>query len=186
MNALRLAPLLLALGLAATGCASTRGPDMLAADAPRALPQSGPVSVAWNDPAGFTELRHSRNVWDSAEGNWLPALAEYLRTRAQQRLGSGERLELTIIDIDRAGDYEPWLGLDQRDTRIVRDIYPPRMTLQFRHIGADGRVLSEGERKLTDPGFLTGSMPINSNDPLRFEKRMIDAWLRRELMTAAR
>lgn len=186
MNMLRLAPLLLALGLAATGCASTRGPGMLAADAPRALPQSGPVSVAWNDPAGFTELRQSSNRWAATEGNWLSQLAEYLRGRAQQRLGSGERLDLTIVDVDLAGGYEPWLGLDQRDTRVVRDIYPPRMTLQFRHIGADGQVLSEGERKLTDPGFLTGSMPINNTDSLRFEKRMIDAWLRRELMTAAR
>ena len=29
--------------------------------------------------------------------------------------------------------------------------------------------------------FLTGVTPIDSSDPLRFEKRMIDSWLRREL-----
>ena len=44
----------------------------------------------------------------------------------------------------------------------------------------------EGERKLTDPAFLIGATPIDSSDPLRFEKRMIDSWLRRELVTAAR
>ena len=49
----------LALALAAAGCASGGGKDMLAADAPRALPESGPVSVRWNDPATFTELRYS-------------------------------------------------------------------------------------------------------------------------------
>lgn len=184
MNALRLAPLLLAISLAA--CASTRGPDMLAVDAPRALPASGPVSVAWADPAGFAELRHSPNRYEAARGNWLPELAEYLRKRAEPRLGPGERLDLTIVDVDRAGGYEPWIGVNYHDTRIVRDIYPPRMTVQFRHIGADGQVLGEGERKLSDPGFLSGITPIDTTDGLRFEKRMIDAWLRRELVTAAR
>jgi len=176
----------LALALAVAGCASSGDKDMLAADAPRALPESGPVSVRWNDPATFTELRYSRNRRDAERGAWLTDLAEYLRKRAETQLPAGERLELTIVDVDRAGDYEPWLGVRYQDTRIVRDIYPPRMTLQVRHFDASGALVSEGERKLSDPGFLTGSMPINQSDPLRYEKRMVDSWLRRELDTAAR
>ena len=176
----------LALALAVAGCATGGGKDMLAADAPRALPESGPVSVRWNDPATFAELRYNRNRWDAERGSWLTDLAEYLRKRAAMQLPNGERLELTIVDVDRAGDYEPWLGMRHQDTRIVRDIYPPRMTLQVRHFDASGALVSEGERKITDPAFLTGSSPINDSDPLRYEKRMIDSWLRRELDTAAR
>ncbi len=176
----------LALALAAAGCASTGGKDMLAADAPRALPESGPVSVRWNDPASFAELRFSHNRYDAARGGWLTDLAEYLRKRAEMRLPGGERLELTIVDVDRAGDYEPWHGVHYQDTRIVRDIYPPRMTVQVKHFDASGALVSEGERKLSDPAFLLGSSPINESDPLRYEKRMIDSWLRRELGTASR
>ncbi len=176
----------LSLLLALAGCASTGGAGMLAADAPRALPESGPVSVAWVDPATFTELRHSSNRWAATEGDWLQELAQYLRKRAQEQLAPGDRLELTIVDVDRAGEYEPWHGLALHDTRIVRDLYPPRMTLQFRHYSAGGSLLAEGERKLSDPAFLINSSPINSSDPLRFEKRMIDAWVRRDLDTAAR
>jgi len=188
MNVLRIAPLLLAMGLAASGCASTRGPGtgMLAPDAPRALPDSGPVSVAWNDPATFAELRYGVNRYEAARGPWLGDLARYLRKQAERRLAPGERLELTIVDVDRAGDYEPGQNVALYDTRILRDIYPPRMTVQFRHYGADGAVLSEGERKLSDLAYLTGVNPITSTDPLRFEKRMIDTWLRRELDTASR
>ena len=176
----------LAAALAMAGCASTGDKGMLAADAPRALPESGPVSVRWNDPATFTELRHSRNRWESERGDWLNTLAEYLRKRAEAQLAAGERLELTITDLDLAGDYEPWLGLQHQDTRIVRDIYPPRMTVQVRHFDASGALVSEGERKLSDPAFLLGANPIGNSDPLRFEKRMIDSWLRRELNTASR
>ena len=176
----------LAIALLMAGCTTTGGKDMLAADAPRALPESGPVGVHWNDPATFTELRHSRNRWESERGPWLTDLAEYLRKRAATQLPNGERLELTIVDVERAGEFEPWHGAQHQDTRIVRDIYPPRMTLQVKHFDASGALVSEGERKLSDPAFLIGTNPINNSDPLRYEKRMIDSWLRKELDTASR
>ena len=176
----------LALALATAGCASLYGKGELATGAPGALPESGPVSVRWNDPATFTELRYSRNRWESERGGWLTDLAEYLRKRAATQLPNGERLELTIVDVDRAGDFEPWHGAQHQDTRIVRDIYPPRMTLQVKHYDASGALVSEGERKLSDPAFLIGTNPINNSDPLRYEKRMIDSWLRKELDTASR
>ncbi|MEO6154443.1 MAG: DUF3016 domain-containing protein [Thermomonas sp.] len=176
----------IALLLAMAGCASTGPSGMLAADAPRGLPESGPVSVHWNDPATFTEVRLSSNRWVASEGNWLEALAQYMRKRAEPKLTAGERLDLTIVDIDRAGQYEPWLGPNLQNTRIIRDQYPPRMTVQFRRYDAGGTVLAEGERKLTDPAFMLSASPGNSTDPLRYEKRMIDSWLRRELDIAAR
>ena len=188
MASLRLTPLLVAATLALGACASTRGTDMLAADAPRALPDDGRVAVAWADPAGFTELRRSANRYDAARGPWLTDLAQHLRKRAEAALPANERLELTIVDIDRAGDYEPWHGVALHDTRIMRDIYPPRMTVQFRQLDADGKVVAEGERKLSDPAYLMGIQPLNDSDPLRYEKRMIDSWVRREFAdgTAAR
>lgn len=170
--------------LALAGCASTGATGMLAADAPRALPESGPVSVHWNDPSTFTELRLSSNRWAASEGNWLNELAQYMRKRAQQLLPPGERLDLTIVDIDRAGQFEPWHGVDMQNIRIIRDRYPPRMTVQVRRMSANGAVIAEGERKLTDPAFLLNVSPINDTDPLRYEKRMVDTWLRRELAAA--
>lgn len=172
--------------LALAGCASTGATGMLAADAPRALPDAGPVSVHWNDPATFTELRLSSNRWAASEGHWLQDLAQYMRKRAQANLAPGERLDLNIVDIDRAGQFEPWRGPDLQNARIIRDQYPPRMTVQFRRLDASGAVIAEGERKLSDPGFLLNASPINNTDPLRYEKRMIDSWLRRELDTASR
>ncbi|GAB1406901.1 DUF3016 domain-containing protein [Thermomonas brevis] len=188
MHRLRILPLLAALALGATACASTGPTGMLAPDAPRALAAQGPVSVAWADPAGFTELRFSGNRWAAARGDWLQDLAEHMRTRGEQVLPAGHRLDITILDLARAGQYEPWRGAQMDEVRIVRDLHPPRMTVQFRHLDAAGNVVAEGERRLTDPAFLTNASPLNSNDPLRFEKRMIDSWLRREFRdnTAAR
>ncbi len=170
-----------ALALALAGCASSGGGNMLSADAPRALPDAGPISVAWADPATFTELRYSRNRWSSERGSWLTDLAKYMRKRAETQLPAGDHLQLTIVDIDRAGDYEPWRGPGQQDIRIIRDIYPPRMTVQYKRFDASGQLIAEGERKITDQAFLINATPLNDTDPLRYEKRMIDSWLRREL-----
>ena len=175
-----------ALAFALAGCATTAATGMMAEDAPRALPESGPVNVTWDDPMTFSEIRESNNRWASTDGNWLEELAKFMRTRAQPYLAPGERLDLTIIDVKRAGRFSPGRGPDLGEIRIVTERYPPRMTVHFRRYGANGAILAEGERKLTDQAFLLNASPINSTDPLRYEKRMVDTWLRRELGPAKR
>lgn len=172
--------LLLSLALIATAAAAkTR--NVTDPDAPRSLPAEGPVAVQWTDPAGFTELKFSGNRWESQRGNWVFQLAEHLREQAEKRLPAGERMEVTITDIDRAGRFEPGRGFDLDRIRVMRDIYPPRMELSFKRYGADGRLVAEGERKLHDFTYLSSASIANSNDVLRYEKRMIDEWLRDEL-----
>lgn len=154
-------------------------------DKPRALPDDGPVSVEWTDPAGFSELRFSRNRWESEQGDWVNQLARYLQQRAAARLPEGQRMDVTITDIKRAGSFEPWTGVNFDRVRVMREVYPPRMTLQVRITDADGQVVAEGERRLVDNGYMTNSAPMDT-DALRHEKRMIDDWLRRELPASPR
>ena len=180
MKVSRLLPCLaLALLLAATVDASPR--NVTDADAPRSLESAGPVSVDWTDPAQFSEVCYSANRRESRRGNWVEQLARHLRETAARQLPAGQTLRVTLTDIRRAGSYEPWHGPDLQDTRVIRDLYPPRITLQFTRLDARGEVLDQGERKLVDPGFLTGSTRIGESDPLRYEKKMLDDWLRREI-----
>lgn len=164
------------------GVAQARVRSVTDPEAPRSLPEEGPVSVRWEDPAQFSEIRNSRNEAEARRGNWVSQLAQHLRKSAQKRLPPGERLEVTITDIDLAGDYEPGLGVRGHDTRVIRELYPPRVTLTFRRTGADGQVIAEGTRELSDSGFLMGEGTAGpSSEPLRYEKNLIDRWLSREL-----
>src|SRR3546814_16384748 len=79
----------------------------------------------------FTEIRRSGNRREARRGDWVHDLAEYLRKRARDRLPDGQRLEVTITDITRAGNYEPWRGISADSIRFMRDIYPPRITRDF-------------------------------------------------------
>ena len=177
----RTAHLLLILAIAFAAAPAGAGVrNVTDPEAPRSLPDEGPVSVQWSDPSDFSDLRYSGNRWRAAQGNWVFQLAEHLRDSAAGRLPEGHRLDVTITDFHRAGRYEPWRGLQMQDVRILRDHYPPSMRLEFRHLDADGRVLAEGSREVRDTGYLMGSSNP-SHDNLYYEKRMIDRWVRNEL-----
>ena len=176
---LRLVVFSLVLALASTANAGAR--NVTDPQAPRALPESDSVNVRWEDPSRFSELRYSGNRWEASRGDWVQELATYIRERADRRLSAGQRLDVDIVDIRRAGGFEPWHGPNLQNTRIIRDVYPPRMTLNVRLTDASGNVLAQGERKLSDTAFLMGDSSSLNSDPLRFEKRMIDRWVNREL-----
>ena len=165
--------LALAAILAVSGCATTREPA-----GPGALVAQGPVAVSWRDPAGFSEPTWGAMPVD--RGAWIRPLDEYVREQAERRLPPGHRLEVELLDVDRAGEYEPGRSPGASDLRIIRDVYPPRIHLNFRHFDANGLVVAEGERRLVDVGFMLQST-VADTDPLRYEKRLLDDWLRREL-----
>ncbi len=180
---MRIQSLILAVALVGLAAAPLAAKPRTVTDpeAPRSLPVDGPVSVDWTDPAQFSDIRYSSNRWEAQRGNWVEQIAQYLQKSAAKKLPPGEQLQVTLTDIKRAGDYEPRHGPDMQDTRFVRDLYPPRISLTFKRTDAQGNVIDQGERKLVDPAFLMGSSRLRDSDPLRYEKGLLDDWLRNEL-----
>ena len=176
--------LLLLLSMLLAAPATARTAKVTDPDAPRGLPVAGPVNVSWSDPSRFTELRYSRNRWQSERGNWVLQIARHLRERTERALPAGQRVEFNITDIKRAGDYEPWQGSNAQDVRIVRDVYPPRITFTMIRYGADGQVIEQGEHRLVGMGFLSRGGNTLDSDPLRHEKRMLDDWIRRRFQAS--
>lgn len=167
------------LGMVA-GCA-VQGPEQgRAAGARQGAVPAGIVSVTFDDPSRFDASRSGPGETDKARRAWVDALAQFLAERAAPRLPQGQRLEVHLTDVQRAGSFEPWRGPQAADVRIVRDIYPPRIDLRFKLLDADGKLLREGSRQLRDATFMMGP-DLYPNDPLRYEKTLLDYWLRAEL-----
>ena len=136
------------------------------------------VTVHWTDPHAFSDTRDNPGIRQMRPEEWLALLAKHLERRAEPMLPAGERLDVTFTDVDRAGRVEPWRGPEWNDVRIVKDIYPPRIDLDFTLYGADGKPLRSGSRSLRDLAFMARASVVDQ-DSLRYEKALIDRWLRK-------
>ena len=168
------------LALVATGVAA-QSSEPAAANTTRA-PEAGKatVTVTYVDPESFSENKQFRNE-DRYNGvEYLEPLKAYLIKRARRTLPAGDRLDVKITDIKLAGAYEPWRGPNSRYIRYMRDVYPPRINLDFTLTNASGEVIGQGSRKLRGLGYLTRSMSLpGDTDPLKYDKRLLDDWLRK-------
>jgi hypothetical protein len=163
--------ILLVLTLAASAHSVAAGSE--------SAPVPGRITVAFLEPARFTDLRD--RAWRENDPElYLPPLREHLEAKARRFVPPGCVLAITFTDIDLAGDFEPWRGPRWDDVRVVRDLYPPRLELTFRLTDADGHVVQEGRRELRDLAFLMKLPLAFPDDTLRHEKALLDDWLDRE------
>lgn len=139
-----------------------------------------PVAVSFGDLAKFTDLRMSLLTDERDRASLAEDLRRHLERAGRTHLPPGARLSVHVDDVDMAGDYPPVTGSMSRDMRVIKDHYPPRIALSFRLLRADGTVEREGTRELRDGGFLWQTGSFGTNDILRYEKSLLDGWLRRE------
>jgi len=149
---------------------------------PTAAAADRPVTVVFANPDKYADVKENYSDYDNENGreHYLPLLREHLERIAARRLPAGQRLTMTFTDIDLAGDFEPWRGIQFDDIRVVKDIYVPRMNFSFQITDANGQVVKSGERKLVEMAYqmrITGGF---RDDPLRYEKMMLDDWMSRE------
>ncbi len=176
MKALR--PSLLLAGALCGVSIAFAAADQASVSAPKTAPAS-PVEVNFENPAQFTDFTQSYSSRDYGQDGLMMQFREFLQDRIAPRLAPGQRAVITFKDIDLAGDFEPWRGPRADDIRIVKDIYVPRAKLDFRVVNADGTVAAEGHRELSNLGFMT-SIAFPQSDPLRWDKDMLNDWVRRE------
>ena len=141
------------------------------------LPDTGRVQVGWQDPIRFTEIQLAGNKRRALEGDWVRQLALYIQRTADRHLPAGQHMLVMIQDVDRAGDRR---GVGE-GVPVVRAVASPSIRLNYVRTDTYGRVVSKGNPTLEDASVLGGPTRSRGNDPLVFEKRLIDGWIDREL-----
>jgi hypothetical protein len=166
--------------------------SMLAALTMAALPSFGAdskgagaaqVEVTFDHPENFTDVKDSYMSTDKGRDAYLAQFREYLQERAPKFLQSGQKLSVQFTDIDMAGDFEPWRGPAAQDVRILKAIYIPRLKFTYRLTDADGSVVKEGKADLADMNYQNNIIGVSTQEELRYEKHMLDSWIRGELRT---
>lgn len=138
--------------------------------------QAANVSVAFVQPENYTDAGYSRsfaNERDRAEVQ--RDIEQHLRRLAERNLSADDSLRIEVLDIDLAGDFEPFRFRHGTDVRIVRDITWPRIKLRYTLSRGD-RVVASAQEQLSDMNYLMLGNRYSTADRLRYEKAMLDDW----------
>ena len=106
-------------------------------------------------------------------------LQQHLELLADRKLAASDSLQVEVLDIDLAGDFQPLRWASFSDVRVVRDIASPRMTLRYTAKLGD-RVVTGPEEQLSNMNFLSSHNHYSSGDRLRYEKPMLDTWFAKQ------
>lgn len=154
------------------------------ATSPSHAQQDARAEVVFVQPEKFTDVGDSYSPTDRQREVLLGQIKRHIEERAAPHVATGHRLAISITDVDMAGGFEPWRGPRVGNIRIVRNSYPTRIVLSYRLTGADGKLIGEGNRVLSDLAYLHNIE--YRDDLLRYEKKLLDDWLEREFARPGR
>jgi hypothetical protein len=138
---------------------------------------AGEVSVSAAKPARFSDA----GATPAAERATLEALTRHLQALGKRYLPADQTLKVEMLDIDLAGAVRPSAraGADLRILNGGADW--PRIKLRY-VLESNGQPLLGGEESVADMDYANGFSGTRGADPLRHEKRMLDAWFKARLV----
>jgi hypothetical protein len=136
--------------------------------------QAGEVEVRFTDPQQFSDIGFGHVTRDRN----LKTLSDHM-AGWRSRLPEGQRLDIEVVDVDLAGMERPW-GREPFVRILNGRVDGPRMHLRW-SLSQGGTVLLKGEDQLSDLGYAQRLPTPQRNEPLYYDRRMLDEWLRKML-----
>ncbi|CAG9164415.1 DUF3016 domain-containing protein [Cupriavidus pampae] len=164
---------LLALATSPVVAAATGSP---APDAPAGADSA--LTVTFVHPEAFTDASRTDNY--GSDPYVLSDIRRHLEKLAARQLPPGYTLAIDVLDIDLAG-YIDWRHANG-NLRVIRDATWPRMTLSYVLRHGDDVVASANAQRINSMSFAWGVNVYGYNDPLRYEKAMLDEWFARAVV----
>ncbi|MFT5234970.1 MAG: hypothetical protein ACI8SK_001004 [Shewanella sp.] len=137
--------------------------------------ENGIVKIEWKDPKSFGDVKAASDIQSRYEMRTFETLTKNLNKEAAKVLKPNQKLELQVTDLDLAGDVRPTFGATSSDIRVIKDIYPPRITFTYT-VTQDGKVMMAGAEKLKDLGFMHSVGRINDK-PTKYESKLLADWV---------
>ncbi len=146
------------------------------------------VSVTWQEPESYQDIRPSNQSRTSFREMVFKDMEAYIAELAET-LPDGQKLSMTVTDLDLAGEVWPASflgGVGGADIRLVKPLYIPRMHFSYTLTDATGKTLQSADVKLKDMAFMDRGSRINRrSENLTYEKAMIKDWFEKTLEQTA-
>lgn len=131
---------------------------------------SAAVTVTYDHPDKFYDLPFS----ESDRNEVLDQVTDHFKELGKN-LPAGQDLNIVVTDFDPAGRLIPNFRAG-RDIRVLHGSADwPRMDLHY-SVVQNGQEIKSGDAKLADMNYQQTFNQYFDDEPLRYEKQMIDDW----------
>lgn len=141
------------------------------------------VTVTFEEPEKFTDIRPTNESRSRYQEKVTQTFERFFNSYAA-KMPEGYTWQVTVTDIDLAGDVDYFAGPTGQALRIVKDIYSP--AVRFTHILRDsyGEEVLSGEERLRDMGFMQRLSTTSNRAEFEFEQRMLNDWFNKTVQPA--
>jgi len=142
---------------------------------------AGQINFEFEGVEDYTDL----SISGLSEERTLPLLEAELEDQipawTKKYVGEDQVLTIHVLDIDMAGDIQPWRNRYNADIRYVEAVYPPRLKLRYTLADADGNIIQEGEDSISDLGFQQSTVTAMRmrHQNFAYEMELFSDWFRR-------
>lgn len=135
------------------------------------------VDIQWEEPESFQDIE-AGNLGNQKDFQQqvVDELGRHIRSAADMYLDPDQQLNMTVTDIDLAGDVEYFFTRFPQGIRVVRNLHYPSIEFSYELLDSNDVVLMSGEENIRDMGFQYSGNYMVSDAELDYEKRMIDDW----------
>lgn len=145
---------------------------------------NGRVNIEWQNPKSYTDIRPSNQSKKRFQEATFKKIEKFLEKLAG-KLPEGQKLKMTVTDLDLAGHVWPghMAGMNNtQDIRVIKRVDFPRMNFSYTLVDENGKMLKSGEEKLKDMSFQSHNLGRIHSDGLRYEKNMLEHWFKKTLV----
>ena len=143
---------------------------------------AGEAKVSWQEPEKYTDIRPSNESRDSFKEKVFKEFNAMFSTMAK-KLPDGYQMEVTVTDLDLAGDVNGMYSRLGRDIRVVKELYWPRMSFSYILKNEKNEVVSAAKEDLKDMNFMSSIGIHSSGNSFDYEEKMLNDWFRAQQKT---
>lgn len=132
--------------------------------------------ILWESPENFSDMTYRDTNLEKDRIAVMKDLERYFIDVSEKVILPSNTLTVKITDVDLAGEFEPW-RMRAYDVRIIRSVYPARLSFKYTLTAEDGSVIAEGVESLHDNTMLAPFYPGFEDYP--YVKDLFKTWVRK-------
>ncbi len=144
--------------------------------------QDGDVTVIWQDPEQYLDVKSTSGRQSRYQHHVFATLGKHFQAQLASSLPVEHGLTIRVTQLDLAGEVQPIFANASGPIRVIKSLYPPKITFEYEWRDNHGTLLKSDLVQLRDLGFDWANSGIYRHQSLRYEMQMIDRWVTHQWM----